>query len=151
MPVFRLAEDYLRSQLLSRKNPFQGLRLAACLHVSKETAVLISSLRSFGLEINLVAANPLSSQDDIAAFLKTEGVSVSARSDETSSEYIEHIRSAATSKPDLIIDDGGELHVAYATANSKSCIGGTDETTSGTLRLRGSGRKRKVKVSRDTR
>jgi adenosylhomocysteinase len=129
----------------SRKNLFQGLKLAACLHVSKETAVLIRSLHSFGLEISLVAANPLSSQDDISTFLKNEGISVAAQSDESTSEYVENIRSAARSKPDLIIDDGGELHVAYASTSSKSCIGGTDETTSGSLRLKALDEKRKLR------
>ena len=145
MPVFRLAEKYLRTQMVSRKNLFQGLRLAACLHVSKETAVLIRSLHSFGLEISLVAANPLSSQDDIVAFLKNEGILVAARSDESTNEYVDHIRSAARSKPDLIIDDGGELHVAYAATSSATCIGGTDETTSGTLRLKALDEKRKLR------
>jgi len=145
MPVFHLVEQYLRSEIHSRKNLFQGLRLAACLHVSKETAVLISSLHSFGVEINLIAANPLSSQDDIVAFLRDEGVSVAARSDETSDEYSSNIKSAARSEPDLIVDDGGELHVAYAATNSVCCLGGTDETTTGTFRLKALDARRKLR------
>jgi adenosylhomocysteinase len=136
MPVFTLAERHLQSKLDQKRDLFRGLRLAACLHVSKETAVLISSLRSLGIEIDLVAANPLSSQDEIVNYLKSTGVNVVARRDETVKEYEKNIVYAANSEPDLIVDDGSELHVAYAETNSNSCIGGTDETTSGTLRLK---------------
>lgn len=135
MPVFVLAEKYLKEKI-SGTSLFSGIRLAACLHVSKETAVLIDALHSLGLDVQLVAANPLSSQDNIASFLRSRGVSVVARSDESVEEYRNSIYSAAKSDPDLIVDDGGELHVAYSIVNSKSCKGGTDETTSGTIRLR---------------
>lgn len=134
MPALKLAESFVKRRM-GRKNYLSGLRLAACLHVSKETAVLVCSLHSFGLEINLVAANPLSSQPDIAAFLSDEGIQVRARRNETTEEYEEDIRRVAISDPDLIIDDGGELHSAYASLNVETCFGGTDETTSGTLRL----------------
>ncbi len=135
MPVFELAERYLKKRETGR-NLFQGIHLAACLHVSKETAVLIDSLHSFGAEVQLVAANPLSSQDDIASFLKSRGVSVFARSGESPEEYTASIEAAAKCSPDLIVDDGGELHVAYSATDSTGCKGGTDETTSGTVRLK---------------
>lgn len=135
MPVFVLAEKYVREKI-TEKSLFSDLRLAACLHVSKETAVLIDSFHSLGAEIQLVAANPLSSQDDIVSYLTRRGISVLARSDESVEEYRNSIYSAAKSHPDLIVDDGGELHVAYSLVDSKSCRGGTDETTSGTIRLR---------------
>ena len=130
MQALKIAADYVR-----QTNHFKNLKLAACLHVSKETAVLIHTLHSLGLEIYLVAANPLSSQTDIAAFLSSEGIEVRARRGETTLEYIDAIRKAANSEPDLIIDDGGELHVTYASIGGESCFGGTDETTSGTQRL----------------
>jgi len=135
MPVFALAEKYLRKKDDGR-NLFQDLRLASCLHVSKETAVFVESLKSFGMNIHLVAANPLSSQDDVASFLRSIGVSVSAKSNESIDEYTSSINSAAESNPEMIVDDGGELHVAYSQTGSLSCRGGTDETTSGTFRLK---------------
>jgi adenosylhomocysteinase len=135
MPVLTLAEKYVRSKI-GKNNPLEGLTLSACLHVSKETAVLVNSLHSLGLEIRLVAANPLSSQDDIASFLSGKGISVHAHEGETVKEYDHEIVEAAKCKPDLIVDDGGDLHVAYAKTRVDSCFGGTDETTSGTVRLR---------------
>ncbi len=137
MPAFAFAENYLKKEIKKNgKSPFEGIRLAACLHVSKETAVLIHSLVAFGMKIHLVAANPLSSQEDIAAFLSDAGVEVSARRGETAGEYLRQISLAGRSDPQLIVDDGGELHVAYAESSSRSCFGGTDETTSGTHRLK---------------
>ncbi len=135
MPSFVLAESYVKKKI-ERNNPFRGMYLAACLHVSKETAVLINSLHSFGMKIRLVAANPLSSQNEIATFLESEGIDVRASKGESVKEYKSEISSAAKSDPDFIMDDGGELHVAYAQSNRRSCVGGTDETTSGTIRLR---------------
>ena len=135
MPVLTLAEKYVHKKI-GKNNPLAGLKLSACLHISKETAVLIHSLHSLGLEIRLVAANPLSSQDDIASFLSDEGILVHAHKGETVEEYNNEIAQAANSRPDLIVDDGGDLHVAYAKTRLDSCFGGTDETTSGTIRLR---------------
>ena len=135
MPAISLAEDYVRKKS-SSKLPFSGLYLVACLHVSKESAVLLRALHSLGMEILLVAANPLSSQNEIAAYLSSVGVKVKGRKGESVGEYLKEIQKAARSSPDLIIDDGGELHVAYSKTDSKSCFGGTDETTSGTRRLK---------------
>ena len=114
----------------------QSLRQAACLHVSKETAVLLDSLHSIGLEISLVAAIALSSQSDLVDFLKNRGIDGHAKRGEDLDQYEGEIRHAAESRPELIMDDGGDLHVAYARTNFHSCFGGTDETTSGTIRLR---------------
>ena len=144
MPVLTLAERFVRRKI-SKNNPLEGLRLSACLHVSKETAVLIHSFHSLGLEIRLVAANPLSSQDDIATFLSGKGINVHAHKGETVEEYGHEIAEAARSQPDLIVDDGGDLHVAYARTKMDSCFGGTDETTSGTVRLRALDEKGKLR------
>ena len=130
MPVFSLAERYVRKKLKSA-----NLRLAACLHVSKETSVLISSLNSIGFKIRLVAANPLSSQSEVVSYLSEIGVDVRARRGESVEEYQSEIIGAANSQPDFILDDGGDLHVAYSQTSSNTCFGGTDETTSGTTRL----------------
>jgi adenosylhomocysteinase len=136
MPLLKLAQAHIRRKIIDeRANPLQGLRLAACLHVSKETSVLLFTLKSFGVEIRLVAANPLSTQDDIASFLSSIGVEVRANSQESVAEYLGEIKKAALVHPDMVVDDGGELHVAYSKTSSSSCFGGTDETTSGTRRL----------------
>lgn len=132
MPAVHLAQEYVKKKGASA---FKGKSLAASLHVSKETAVLLSSLKSLGLGIRLAAANPLSSQEDIIAYLNNEGIDVRARRGESIEEYKQAISEIVKSEPDLIIDDGGELHVAYSRSEIHSCIGGTDETTSGTQRL----------------
>ena len=133
MPVLLLAEQYVRKKMSKRQ--FESLNLAACLHVSKETSVLINSLNSLGLNIRLVAANPLSSQDEISSFLSRIGIDVHAKRGESVTEYKSEIYDAANSRPDLIVDDGGDLHVAYSRTRSNSCFGGTEETTSGATRL----------------
>ncbi len=135
MPVLELAVKHLQAKD-ERKKLLANIYLAASLHISKETAVLIEALHSFGARIRLVAANPLSTQDDIVAYLRSEGVEVFGRSRETPEEYRKIIEEAAQSNPELIMDDGGELHVAYSRLNLSNCRGGTDETTSGTSRLR---------------
>ena len=106
MPSFVLAESYVKKKI-ERNNPLLGVYLAACLHVSKETAVLINSLRSFGMKIRLVAANPLSSQNEIATFLESEGIDVRASKGESVRVYKSEISSAAKSDPDFIMDEGG--------------------------------------------
>jgi adenosylhomocysteinase len=132
MPALRLATQHV---LRKRGKSFKGMTLAASLHVSKETAVLLTYLKSLGLDILLAAANPLSSQDEIVAFLKSEEIDVRARRGESVKEYNRSIDELVRSSPDLIVDDGGQLHVAYARSEVSGCIGGTDETTSGTARL----------------
>ena len=132
MPALILAERYVKQK---KAASLSGVHLAACLHVSKETAVLVSSLHSLGMDVHLVAANPLSSQGEIARYLSSTGVKVSGRRGESAAEYHAEIRKVASSSPDMIVDDGGELHVAYSKTGLGSCFGGTDETTSGTQRL----------------
>lgn len=134
MPVLKLAENHVKESSRSKKF-LDGLYLAACLHVSKESAVFLDALSRLGMRIRLVAANPLSSQNEIAGFLNERGIKVFGKKGESVLTYKSEIKRAALSEPDLIIDDGGELHVAYARSESLSCFGGTDETTSGTHRL----------------
>jgi adenosylhomocysteinase len=133
MPAVLLAESAVKKK---KRLPFKGLLLAASLHVSKETAVLLCALKNLGLSIKLAAANPLSSQSDIVAYLNSEGIEVNAKREESISEYNAALRHLARSEPDLIVDDGGQLHVEYWKSKVDSCFGGTDETTSGTHRLR---------------
>jgi adenosylhomocysteinase len=143
MPVFSLVERHVRSSGMGKH--LHELQISACLHVSKETSVLIRSLKALGANVSLVAANPLSSQDQVAAFLRDEGIEVDAASGETSAEYTNAITKLARSEPDLIIDDGGELHIAYSESGARSCFGGTDETTSGTVRLQALAYRRKLR------
>lgn len=123
----------------SRDRPLEGYRIGAVLHVTKETAALIRTLVAGGAEVRLAASNPLSTQDDVAAFLVEEGISVCAWRGMTSNEYFTCIKRVAEWKPDLVIDDGGDLHATlhenYVDIAS-SIIGGTEETTTGVIRLK---------------
>ena len=127
--VATLTEKYARTR------PLSGLRLGVCLHVTKETSVLIDSLVKAGADITLAAANPLSTQDDIAAYLATK-VEVYAWRGESANEYDWCIREVLRSKPNQLIDDGADLHVAAHVANAKGIVGGSEETTTGVMRLR---------------
>jgi adenosylhomocysteinase len=131
------------SYRLGAEQPFAGLSVAACLHVTAETAVLIRALRAGGARVALAASNPLSTQDDIAAALATdEGVCVFARSGvdrETYYRHIEQALDAAAPGPHLVIDDGGDL-VSTLHTERKELLdrvrGGCEGTTTGVLRLR---------------
>jgi adenosylhomocysteinase len=120
--------------------PFAGLAIAACLHVTAETAVLARALRAGGASVSLAASNPLSTQDDVAAALAcVDGMAVYARAGVDRRTYYEHITLALGKGPDLLIDDGGDLiqtlytERAVLTAHVK---GGCEGTTTGVLRLR---------------
>ncbi len=134
MPVLML----LRKQY-SVEKPFEGLRIGAVLHVTKETAVLVKTLKDSGAEVFLAASNPLSTQDDVAAALVEYGINVFAWRGESSEEYYWCIRRVAESKPDIILDDGGDLHALLHSEYpdiADRLIGGTEETTTGVIRLK---------------
>ena len=124
--------------------PFDGMTVAACLHVTAETAVLARTLRAGGAQVALAASNPLSTQDDIAAALAAgDGVAVFARAGVDRRTYYEHIALAlgeyGATGPDLVIDDGGDLMNILHTerANVLDRVrGGCEGTTTGVLRLR---------------
>lgn len=119
--------------------PLTGIKIAAVLHVTKETAVLVRALMAGGAEVWLAASNPLSTQDEVAAALGTEGVRVFAWRGESNDEYFWCIDRVARSNPDIVIDDGGDLHVYLhekVLGIAERVIGGTEETTTGVLRLR---------------
>lgn len=117
------------SQLLA------GFRLGFCLHITKETSVLVMAAKSLGADIAICSANPLSVQDDIAAFLYNMDVNVYAWRGETQSEYQHCIRSVLAFRPAIVTDDGGDLHSMAHQQKSKGIEGGTEETTSGVKRL----------------
>ncbi len=121
------------------EQPFKGLRLAACSHVTKETAALCLAMQAGGADTVLVASNPLSTQDDVAAALvKYHNIPVFAVAGESVEQYKSHIQHAIEHKPDLIIEDGCDLvstlHIEYPELADK-VIGSTEETTTGIIRL----------------
>jgi adenosylhomocysteinase len=134
MPVLML----LRRKYSGLK-PLSGVRIGAVLHVTKETAVLALSFKEAGAEVYLAASNPLSTQDDVAAALAMRGIHVYAWRGESSEEYYWCISRVAESKPDIVIDDGGDLHVLLHEKYrdiAGDIIGGTEETTTGVNRLK---------------
>jgi adenosylhomocysteinase len=112
-----------------------GFRLGFCLHITKETSVLVMAAKSLGADIAICSANPLSAQDDIAAFLYNMGVNVYAWRSETESEYQQCICSVLAFRPVIVTDDGGDLHSMAHQQKAKGIAGGTEETTSGVKRL----------------
>ena len=123
----------------SEEKPLKNVTVGACLHVTKETAVLIDALMVGGAEIALCGSNPLSTQDDVAAALAERGVHVFAWRGQTTEEYYWCIEKAIDHKPIVTLDDGADL---VSTLHSKrtealpNVKGGTEETTTGVLRLR---------------
>jgi len=134
MPVLNLI-----SKEFSEERPLKGVRVAAVLHVTKETAVLVKTLVSGGAEVWLAASNPMSTQDDVAAALAVEDVHVYAWRGETLEEYFDAIKTIARSEPHIVIDDGGDFHAylhSSALEIAEKVYGGTEETTTGITRLR---------------
>jgi adenosylhomocysteinase len=123
----------------SKEQPLKGLTLGACLHVTKETAVLMDALLAGGAQIALCGSNPLSTQDDVAAALAEKGVHVFAWRGQTTEEYYSCINKTLDYKPTITLDDGadlvGTLH-SKRTEELSNVKGGTEETTTGVVRLR---------------
>lgn len=120
-----------------REKPLKGVRISAVLHVTKETAVLVKTLKLGGADVALAGSNPLSTQDDVAAALIEEGIRVFAWRGETEKDYYDNIKEILKYEPNIIMDDGGDLH-AYVHQNVKELklFGGTEETTTGVIRLK---------------
>ena len=127
-------------QRLEAERPLDGVRIAACLHVTAETANLVATLKAGGAAVALCSANPLSTQDDVAAALVLdEGVEVRALRGEDLDTYVEHVVALLDAGPQVTIDDGADLLVtAHARGGElvQGLIGGTEETTTGLVRLR---------------
>lgn len=119
----------------AREQPLAGLRLGICLHITKETSVLAMAAKRLGAQIAICSANPLSAQDDIAAFLYEQELHVYAWRGETKSQYKHCIQSVLAFRPAILTDDGGDLHAAVHLKKAKGIVGGTEETTSGVKRL----------------
>ena len=135
MPVLsRLREQH------ENIKPLKGLRVAGCLHVTKETGVLARTLLAAGAELSWCGCNPLSTQDDVAASLAgDEGINIFASRGVSTKEYYEDIQSVINTDPNITIDDGADLTVQIHKEFNKfesSILGGTEETTTGVVRLR---------------
>ena len=121
------------------ERPLEGQRIAGCLHVTKETAVLIETLESAGAEISWSGCNPLSTQDEVAAWLASEGYSIHAWYGQDNSGFYECIDKTLEFEPTLTLDDGADLiyrvHSQFKDL-AQGIIGGTEETTTGVHRLR---------------
>jgi adenosylhomocysteinase len=135
MPVLKLIAGRFK-----KEKPLAGLKVACCLHVTTETAVLMEVLKIGGAQLTLCASNPLSTQDDVAASLaKDLKISVFSIKGEDTKTYYKHMEAALAVKPEMTMDDGADLvstiHKRDPAAHS-NIIGGTEETTTGVIRLR---------------
>jgi len=142
MPVIKLIK-----QRFAREKPLKGIRISACLHITTETANLALALREGGADLVLCASNPLSTQDDAAAALVDYGIPVNAIKGEDNETYYKHIITALEHKPQVTMDDGADLvstlHKEYGELTGE-VIGGTEETTTGVIRLRNMARAGKL-------
>jgi len=143
MPVLELIH-----KRFEKEKPLKGLRISACLHVTCETANLAIVLKAAGADVVLVASNPLSTQDDVAASLvKDFGIKVLAIKGEDHKSYYSHIYAALQHAPHLTMDDGADVVSAIHKEPEKylkNIIGGTEETTTGVIRLRSLEAQRKL-------
>ena len=135
MPVLQL----IRKRFI-KEQPLKGVRMSACLHVTSETANLAITLRDGGADVVLCGSNPLSTQDDVAASLiKDYGIATYAIKGEDNPTYYAHISAALDHKPQITMDDGADLVTQLLTKRTdliSNVIGGTEETTTGVIRLR---------------
>ena len=135
MPVLKQIRDRFE-----KEKPFAGLRLAACAHVTTETAHLAIALKAGGADAVLIASNPLSTQDDVAASLVADHeISVFAQKGEDSATYSRHVQIALDHRPNIIVDDGSDVVaelVQHRQHQIADLIGSTEETTTGIVRLR---------------
>jgi len=144
MPVLRLIK-----KRFAKEKPLQGVRLSACLHITTETANLAATLKAGGAEVTLCASNPLSTQDDVAASLvKHQQIATFAIKGEDRETYYSHIKAALDARPMITMDDGADL-VSELHSKRKNqipeIIGGTEETTTGIIRLKAMAEKKVLK------
>ncbi len=134
MPVLRLIRERFRTE-----QPLKGVRLVACAHITTETANLARALQAGGADSMLIASNPLSTQDDVAASLVADwGIPVFAMKGETTDTFRRHVQTALAFEPDIIIDDGSDVVATLIKEKpelAKKIVGSTEETTTGIVRL----------------
>lgn len=135
MPVLNKIRERFK-----KEQPLKGLRISACLHVTSETANLMTTLKSGGASLRLAASNPLSTQDEVAAALvRYEKIPVFAIKGEDNQTYYRHLEQALAHAPHLTMDDGADLVTTIHERKTdliKNILGGTEETTTGVIRLR---------------
>jgi len=133
---------------LKKSQPLRGIRLGICLHITKETSVLIMGAKELGAKVSVCCANPLSTQDDIAAFLASNGIDVYAWGGQTPKEYDWCIEKMLSHKPQIITDDGSDCHSKVhgdKKFSSLKIMGGTEETTTGVIRLKALAEQKKLR------
>ena len=133
---------------LKRSQPLRGIRLGICLHITKETSVLIMGAKELGAEVSACGANPLSTQDDIAAFLDENGINIYAWEGQTIEEYDWCIEQMLSHKPQILTDDGSDCHSKVhgkSKFSSLKIMGGTEETTTGVIRLKALANQKKLR------
>jgi adenosylhomocysteinase len=133
---------------LKKSQPLRGITLGVCLHITKETSVLIMGAKALGAQVSVCGANPLSTQDDIAAFLASNGVHIYAWEGQTSKEYDWCIEKMLSHKPQILTDDGSDCHSKIhgdKKYSSLKIMGGTEETTTGVIRLKALAEQKKLR------
>jgi len=134
MPVLKLIKERFKLE-----KPLKGIKISGCLHITTETGNLALTLQEGGADLVLCASNPLSTQDDVAAALVEYGIPANSIKGEDDKTYYKHITTALEHSPQMTIDDGADLVTQLHTRRSdliKNVIGGTEETTTGVIRLR---------------
>ncbi|RLT37991.1 MAG: adenosylhomocysteinase, partial [Chloroflexi bacterium] len=135
MPVMAIIRDRF-----TKAQPFKGIRMTACLHVTSETANLILALKAGGADIRLTASNPLSTQDEVAAALAVEyGIPTYAIKGESTETYNAHLEESVGHRPHMTMDDGADVVALLHRGRRdllKDIVGGTEETTTGVIRLK---------------
>jgi adenosylhomocysteinase len=134
MPVLRSIRERLAAE-----RPLEGLRVGACLHVTAETACLVRALVAGGAEVALAAANPLTTQDEVAAALNADGCATYGSRGEDANAYAAGVVAVVDGAPQVTLDDGADLLTVLHAARPEllgSLVGGTEETTTGLVRLR---------------
>lgn len=133
LPLMRVRERF------AKQKPFKGLKIGMALHVTKETAVLVETLMAGGAQVAIASCNPLSTQDDVAAYLNKKGIATYAYKGETKADYYRFIKNVIEFKPHITIDDGcdlvSEIHTNYKDL-IPNLLGGCEETTTGVIRLK---------------
>ncbi|MGQ0794906.1 MAG: adenosylhomocysteinase [Nitrosopumilaceae archaeon] len=133
---------------LKKSKPLRDIRIGICLHITKETSVLIMGAKALGAKVSVCAANPLSTQNDISAFLASNDIDIYAWAGQTSKEYDWCIEKMLSHKPQIVTDDGSDCHSKVHNDkkfSSLKILGGTEETTTGVIRLKVLAKQKKLR------
>lgn len=150
--LLKWAEDHMPvlvsiKKRFTEEKPLEGVQIVACLHVTKETGILVRTLMAGGAEVALTASNPLSTQDEVAAALVKDGANVYAWKGQTKEEYYDCIKDALAFDPEITMDDGADVVTEIHSGKYKATriVGGTEETTTGVVRLKAMAAKKVLK------